>query len=66
MGEGFLFFESNAIPEISDFTMCSNQLVINEPTKKQKMAANDGQLKPTIRDVHMIFHCKYWKWNKNF
>ena len=29
------------------FTMCSNQLVINQPTKPNKMETNDGQLKLT-------------------
>ena len=30
------------------------------------MAANDGQLNPTIYDVEMIFQSEYWKCNKNF
>ena len=33
------------------FSICSNQLVINQPTKANKMEANDGQFKLTIHDI---------------
>ena len=44
----------------STFSVCSYQSI-------NKMAANDGQIKLTIiHDLQMIFHCEYWKFNKNF
>ena len=44
----------------STFSMCSNQLVINQLTKNKQNYASNGQLKLTI------FQREYWKWNKNF
>ena len=43
------------------FSMCSNQLVMNQPTKTNRMAANDGQLKLKILDVPTSFQCENWK-----